>query len=323
MAERFVYTEKATGSRPVRVIRIIMSLIFPLIFLLAELAMAEDSSGNVEEILRNEHLLTQAQLEAIEHEIKSTQPLTSHLLPITALAQQYNTADITPNINYDEQRGFVRSASFLCGKYSSLRKVRGDGNCYYRAFLYAICERLLSIRLDRQNDDDDDYAEFRRLKRTVVESLKWICRHGYDEYTIDMFHEELVDLFDFIERASPETSSNPTKVEVAAQSENVMQQLHSKLNEENAVSLRYQTTNRMNSYLDCNPAFNQTSLKLILDLLCNIYYSYPDLRLLYLVHARNGGGADEIESRSIPSVRYGGGLPRRFIVLLKGGRADG
>jgi ubiquitin thioesterase protein OTUB1 len=214
--------------------------------------MADDSSGNVEEILRNEHLLTQAQLEAIEHEIKSTQPLTSHLLPITALAQQYDTADITPNINYDEQRGFVRSASFLCGKYSSLRKVRGDGNCYYRAFLYAICERLLSIRLNRQNDDDDDYAEFRRLKRTVVESLKWICRHGYDEYTIDMFHEELVDLFDFIEGASSETAR-------AVPSVDAMEQLHSKLNEENAVSICYEMIDRRTfiSCANCNNHLTQ------------------------------------------------------------------
>jgi hypothetical protein len=55
-----------------------------------------------------------------------------------------------------------------------------------------------------------------------------------------MFHEELVDLFDFIERASSKTSSKEgidddhTK---AVPSENVMQQLHSKLNEEHAVSI--------------------------------------------------------------------------------------
>ncbi len=205
------------------------------------LAMADDSSGkNAEDILQNEHLLTQAQLDAIEYEIKSTQPLTSNLLPISALTRQYD-ADVASNIDDDEQRGFVRSASFLCGKYSSLRKVRGDGNCYYRAFLYAMCERLLSRRIDRRNDDDD--AEFRRLKRTVVDSLKWICRHGYDEYTIDMFHEELVDLFDFIEGVSSDTSSkggandNPDR---PAPSVDAMEQLHSKLNEENAVSICYE-----------------------------------------------------------------------------------
>lgn len=204
--------------------------------------MADDSSRNdVDDLLQNEHRLTQAQLEAIEYEIKSTQPLTSHLLPISVLAQQYS-ANMTFNSNDDEQRGFVGAASFLCRKYASLRKVRGDGNCYYRAFLYAMCEHLLSRRLDHRADDNDD-AEFRRLKRTVVESLKWVCRHGYDEYTIDAFHEELVELFDFIERASSETSSkggvddDPAKVAETAPDDNVMQQLHSKLNEENAVSL--------------------------------------------------------------------------------------
>jgi ubiquitin thioesterase protein OTUB1 len=207
--------------------------------------MSDDSCGNVEDILHNEHRLTQVQLEAIENEIKSTQPLTSHLLPISVLAQQYNASG-TSNNNDDEQRGFARAASFLCGKYSSFRKVRGDGNCYYRAFLYSMCERLLSRRLDHRADQYDN-AEFVRLKRTVNDSLIWVCRHGYDKYTIDMFHEELVDLFGFIEMASSETSGNHAKVAAAAPSENVMQQLHSKLNEENAVSLRYRTTNCMNS----------------------------------------------------------------------------
>ena len=36
----------------------------------------------------NQHQLTTAQLEAIENEIKSTQPLTSQLLPIAILLQQ-------------------------------------------------------------------------------------------------------------------------------------------------------------------------------------------------------------------------------------------
>jgi hypothetical protein len=201
--------------------------------------MEEDSSGRLEDILLSEHRLTQAQLEAIENEIKSTQPLTSQLLPISVLAQQYKR-NFTSKNNDNEQRGFVRATSFLCGKYASLRKVRGDGNCYYRAFLYAMCERLLSRRLDYRADHNDN-AEFLRLKRKVNDSLKWVCRHGYDEYTIDIFHEELVDLFDFIERASSETSSNPTKVAVAAPSESVMQQLHSKLNQENAVSKSYES----------------------------------------------------------------------------------
>ena len=167
--------------------------------------------------------LTQAQLAAIENEIKSSQPLTSQLLPISALLNQYSdTANNDDNINDQQQSGFVKSAQFLSTKYTSLRRVRGDGNCYYRAFLYSLCEHLLL-----QNSNGLS-KEFSRIKATIVDSLKWVCQFGYEEMTIDMFHEELVELFDFIETSM--NSDNGKSVET------VKDELHAKLNEENATS---------------------------------------------------------------------------------------
>ena len=51
--------------------------------------------------------------------------------------------------------------------------IRGDGNCYYRAFLYAICEALLvrnkGIRNNNDNHmDNDDHgldSELQRLQQ--------------------------------------------------------------------------------------------------------------------------------------------------------------
>lgn len=162
----------------------------------------------------NDHRLTQAQLEAIENEVKNNQPLTSNHLRIGLLAQQYKNASVDDN-EQQQNSGFIRGVEFLCTKYTSLRKVRGDGNCYYRAFLYALCEKLLS---------NNTSAEYYRIKRTVNESLHWVCQFGYEEYTIDMFHEELVDLFTFIEKASP------------SDYDIMQQQLHTRLNEQNATS---------------------------------------------------------------------------------------
>ena len=168
--------------------------------------------------------LTQAQLAAIENEIKSSQPLTSQLLPISALLNQYsNNANNDDNSNDQQQSaGFVKSAQYLSTKYTSLRRVRGDGNCYYRAFLYSLCEHLL---LQSSNGLS---KEFSRIKTTIVNSLKWVCQFGYEEMTIDMFHEELVELFDFIETAL--NADNGKSVET------VKDELHAKLNGENSTS---------------------------------------------------------------------------------------
>eukprot|EP00584_Thalassiosira_punctigera_P007572 CAMPEP_0172526070 /NCGR_PEP_ID=MMETSP1067-20121228/1084_1 /TAXON_ID=265564 ORGANISM="Thalassiosira punctigera, Strain Tpunct2005C2" /NCGR_SAMPLE_ID=MMETSP1067 /ASSEMBLY_ACC=CAM_ASM_000444 /LENGTH=292 /DNA_ID=CAMNT_0013309505 /DNA_START=9 /DNA_END=884 /DNA_ORIENTATION=+ len=210
-----------------------------------------------EDDARARRQLTEAQLEAIEDEIRSTQPLTSPLLPLSALARQYASGPGGGGKDDDDGRdgrgeesdaerrqreGFLGAATFLSTKYESLRRVRGDGNCYYRAFLYSLCERLLRRRgallLARDDDDDgendDEDGEFERLKELVAGSLKWVCRFGYDEYTIDMFHEELVELFDFIEGAFEKKSGDGD--DNSNSLEDALKQLHSRLNEENACS---------------------------------------------------------------------------------------
>ena len=172
--------------------------------------------------------LTAAQLEAIEADIKNQQ-LTSQLLPISVLLQQYTNKEV--------EAAFIKGSTFLCTKYTSLRKIRGDGNCYYRAFLYSLCEHLVR---------DNNNAEFYRLKEIVKGSLKWVCNYGYEEHTIEMFYDELVELFDFIEGVciinnKKKPSSSKDEVD-----NNIMNELHAKLNEENAVSVpRYYVVHKI------------------------------------------------------------------------------
>ncbi|KAL7448096.1 hypothetical protein ACHAWC_000353, partial [Mediolabrus comicus] len=218
--------------------------------------------------------LTQAQLLAIENEIKLTQPLTSSLLPISTLLRQYsdhsadsdcnndsndssnnnNNSDSNGSSGNEAAAGFITSSKYLATKYTSIRKVRGDGNCYYRAFLYGLCECLLlrdntnNYNNDSNNNDaslkDDGSeggvtttttaaSEFKRIKDQIVNSLKWVCQYGYDEMTIDMFHEELVDLFNFIEKAVMSSNGDSTADIKAKQQQ---QELRTKLNEENSTS---------------------------------------------------------------------------------------
>lgn len=79
---------------------------------------------------------TQAQLEAIEKEIRENQPLTSELKPITALKQVYDASD-------PASKFFTSGVDYLSTVYQSTRMTRGDGSCYYRSFLYSLCEYLM------------------------------------------------------------------------------------------------------------------------------------------------------------------------------------
>jgi len=83
---------------------------------------------------------TTAQINAIELEIRENQPLTSDLYPISHLVDSYLTDD---DGGGGQANYFLQGACHLSQKYTAYRRVRGDGNCYYRAFLYALYEGLL------------------------------------------------------------------------------------------------------------------------------------------------------------------------------------
>lgn len=108
-----------------------------------------------EEQLKREQ--TTAQMNAIASEIRAKQPLTSDMYPISHLVDFYLTEEGTVEPNF-----FLQGACYLSHKYKTYRCVRGDGNCYYRAFLYALCEGLLQ-RLKAK--EEGAIEEIQRLQR--------------------------------------------------------------------------------------------------------------------------------------------------------------
>ena len=99
--------------------------------------MAEDNNSNNVEVNHEKFQKTQTQLEDIASEIRKEQPLTSDLKPLEDLRQKYESGS-----NFD------KGVSILANDYSGVRTVRGDGNCYYRAFLYSLCEKLFQAEKD-------------------------------------------------------------------------------------------------------------------------------------------------------------------------------
>ena len=157
---------------------------------------------------------TERQLAAIESQVRQ-QPLTSDLLPISALLQYYSNNSDDNNTSIYFQRGVKYlsdvSSSNAVG-YTHFRKVRGDGNCYYRSFLYSVCETCLSGAVPLEN--------VLKFQNRVKQSINDVCKYGYDRDSIEMFYEELEDLVGLI---------------VEVRDGNKIHELHARLNEENGM----------------------------------------------------------------------------------------
>ena len=130
---------------------------------------------------------TESQLDAIEAEIRRNQPLTSKIQDILSLRKKYV-----------EGSSFDKGVLHLAKTYRAIRTVRGDGNCYYRAFLYSLCETT---------------TELDRIIKVVEESLDHVEECGFERFTIESFWDELLDFLKSLPR-----------------------DFHNDLNEENSIS---------------------------------------------------------------------------------------
>ena len=72
---------------------------------------------------------TEAQEEAIKAHVAASQPLVGPVEPISVLRAEYAA-----------NPSFAGKIDSLCGVASSIRRARGDGNCFYRSYCFAIME---------------------------------------------------------------------------------------------------------------------------------------------------------------------------------------
>ncbi|KAA0195068.1 Ubiquitin thioesterase, partial [Fasciolopsis buskii] len=75
----------------------------------------------------------QAQQEAIESAIKASSPLISDVLPLSTLDEDFAGHSV-----------YLEKLNLLKEKYRGIRRLRRDGNCFYRAFGFAYIEYLLA-----------------------------------------------------------------------------------------------------------------------------------------------------------------------------------
>ena len=141
--------------------------------------------------MSDEYETLRIQQEAQEKEIKdgiNEDPLISTIMPIAStLETQYSG------------NNWLQGIKFLDSKYS-FRKVRGDGNCFYRSFLYSYLDTLLNMKLNGNKEDINEATnEINRIKLLINNSNEDLLKYGYSEVLfesfLDLFLELLESLF--------------------------------------------------------------------------------------------------------------------------------
>mmetsp|Transcript_17237 Transcript_17237/g.51603 ORF Transcript_17237/g.51603 Transcript_17237/m.51603 type:complete len:384 (-) Transcript_17237:269-1420(-) len=102
----------------------------------------------------------------IREEQEQRMPYLGEVEPLSALEAEYAGGS---EVFRTKIQGLARS-------YSSFRRSRGDGNCFFRAFLFAYLENILQ----RQ-----DYAERARVVQRIQEARQKLLDSGYQELVFE------------------------------------------------------------------------------------------------------------------------------------------
>ncbi|KAF7232203.1 hypothetical protein EG68_09637 [Paragonimus skrjabini miyazakii] len=136
----------------------------------------EKTPNNAEYVDVHSDEATQAQQEAIESDIKSSSPLISPILPLTTLDDDFSGHAV-----------YLEKLDILKKKYSGIRRLRRDGNCFYRAFGFAYIEYLSTGKR---------LKEAARLKSKCDDCRDTLISLGYTQFTVEDFHEQFTAMVD-------------------------------------------------------------------------------------------------------------------------------
>ena len=106
---------------------------------------------------------------ALREQIELSTPLISEQLNINILLEDYKN-----NFEYSN------SIKEITNKYKYIRKVRRDGNCFYRSFIYRLFEYICM---------KNDNALYEKIKKKIMEAKDMIKNNGYDWTFIEDFYK--------------------------------------------------------------------------------------------------------------------------------------
>lgn len=89
----------------------------------------------------------------------------------------------TLNNEYADDAVYTRKVQDIEKKYKFIRKVRPDGNCFFRGFAFAILEHLVKNK-----------EEFAKFKKIAEDSKAKLLALGFPQFTIEDFHDTFMDV---------------------------------------------------------------------------------------------------------------------------------
>ena len=126
-----------------------------------------NNKSNYELALEYENFLRQ--------EIEQTTPLISEQLEIKILLNEYKD-----NLEYSD------SVKKISEKYKYIRKVRRDGNCFYRAYIYRLFEMICM---------KNDKILYEKVLKKIEESKEITKKNGYDWIVVEDFYNTFYSEF--------------------------------------------------------------------------------------------------------------------------------
>ncbi|XP_057949027.1 OVARIAN TUMOR DOMAIN-containing deubiquitinating enzyme 1 [Malania oleifera] len=108
------------------------------------------------------------QQSAIRAEEAEKSPFVGDKEPLSTLAAEYQSG--SPIL--------IEKIKMLAENYAAIRRTRGDGNCFFRSFMFAYLEYILKSQ---------DQAEVRRISANVEGCRKTLQSLGYAEFTFEDF----------------------------------------------------------------------------------------------------------------------------------------
>jgi len=110
----------------------------------------------------------------LKQEIENSMPFISDVIPLEVLREEY------------KDNKFELCFDSLRERYSGVRRLRRDGNCFYRAFLFMVFEHFV------RNKEDPQFAT---VLDVVEGSKKQLVEVGYDEIAVEDFYDLFVAEF--------------------------------------------------------------------------------------------------------------------------------
>ncbi|KAK9824088.1 hypothetical protein WJX72_007637 [[Myrmecia] bisecta] len=153
---------------------------------------AAEASSKPEQIVAAETSSrpTDAEIIAQENAIRASEadklPFVGDVEPLSALAAEYQ----------EGSRVFLQKIHTLEGQYSSIRRARGDGNCFFRSFIFAFFEHLVNT---------NDLAERNRVVTCIRQWRKKMIDSGFQELVFEDAMEVIFDQLNSLDTDDPLT----------------------------------------------------------------------------------------------------------------------